>query len=392
MNDIKVREPVTTDRFAYLTGGVWVIASVAIGVVLYAGREILAPFTLAVFVWLIMEGFARALHKPVPKMPIWLAHAISILVVVAAVILFISVMRTAITQFAANSELYEQRIDTLIADIYGRLGLSSAPTLSSLIFSDATVRFVEPLIASVQSVASNLVLVFIYIGFLYISSATFSKKLDSIFPAGTGRQQAHSVGDDARRTMEQYLWVQTALSLITTALTYITLVAVGLDNAVFWSVLIFILNYIPTLGSFVAAALPALFALVQPDWPSYMPSDPLWCAVVVLIGVSFWQFSIGNFVGPRMMGQSLNIDPLAVLLSLAVWGAIWGLPGMFLSAPLTVLLMILLAQIEGARWIAIVLSADGAPPGPKAAQLGADEDQRFPSDAGAPLQGEARRG
>lgn len=350
-----------TSTFPYLTGGVWIIASVAIGYVLHVGREILAPFTLAVFVWLIMVGFARVIRRPFPRLPRWLAHVISVLVVLAAVILFINIMRTAINQFAANSDVYVQRIDEMIAKIYEMIGLSGAPTLSSLIFSDASVRFVEPLITSVQSVASNLILVLIYIGFLYISSATFAKKLHGIFPARDGRLKARRVGLDARRTMEQYLWVQTALSLITTTLTYITLVAVGLDNAVFWSVLIFILNYIPTIGSFVAAALPALFALVQPDWPSWMPSDPLWCAVVVLAGVSFWQFSIGNFIGPRMMGESLNIDPLAVLLSLAVWGAIWGIPGMFLSAPLTVLIMIVLAQIPGARWIAILLSADGNP-------------------------------
>ena len=72
---------------------------------------------------------------------------------------------------------------------------------------------------------------------------------------------------------------------------------------------------------------------------------------------------IGNFLGPRMMGESLNLDPLAVLLSLAIWGAIWGIPGMFLSAPLTVLVMIILSHTPGARWIAIILSADGRPSG-----------------------------
>src|SRR5262249_47280631 len=156
-------------------------------------------------------------------------------------------------------------------------------------------------------------------------------------------------------------WVQTALSLVTTALTYVTLIALGLDNALFWSIVIFVLNYIPTIGSIAATVLPALFAIAQPSWPPYMPQETLWGAVAVFLGISVWQFVIGNFVSPRMTSNSLNISALVVLLSLAVWGALWGLPGMFLSAPLTVLLMIVLAQIPGTRWIAILMSADGNP-------------------------------
>jgi predicted PurR-regulated permease PerM len=161
--------------------------------------------------------------------------------------------------------------------------------------------------------------------------------------------------------MEQYLWVQTALSIITTALTYVTLLAIGLDNALFWAFVIFVLNYIPTIGSIIASVLPALFAIAQPLWPGWMPDDPFLCAVIVFLGVSVWQFIIGNFVSPRMTSNSLNLSALVVLLSLAVWGALWGLPGMFLSAPLSVLIMIVLAQIPGARWIAVLMSADGNP-------------------------------
>jgi len=81
------------------------------------------------------------------------------------------------------------------------------------------------------------------------------------------------------------------------------------------------------------------------------------------VGFVFWQCSIGNFIQPRLMGESLNLSSLIVLISLAIWGIIWGIPGMFLSAPLTVLMMILFAQSDSTRWIAILLSADGDPQG-----------------------------
>lgn len=354
-------------RRGYLTVGVWVIATVAIAYGLYVGRNIVAPFALAVFVWLVMVGMARAIRKQTPKAPEWLSHVLSIAIVVISVIIFIGVMRGAIVEFAGKSDLYEGRINDLIRQVYAMLGLSDAPRLSELIFSDASIRFVEPALAAVRGLAGDLVLILIYVGFLYVSSTTFSAKLDAIFPDFYARERARLMGVDVRRTMEQYLWVQTVLSVITTTLTYATMLAFGLDNALFWAFVIFFLNYIPTIGSIIAPILPGLFAIAQPIWPGYMPDDPMWSAAIVFLGVSFWQFTIGNFVGPRMTGDSLNISALVVLLSLAVWGGLWGLPGMFLSAPLTVLIMIVLAQVPGARWIAVVLSSDGNPGGRPAA-------------------------
>ena len=111
----------------------------------------------------------------------------------------------------------------------------------------------------------------------------------------------------------------------------------------------------------VPEAPPVLFAVAQPTWPGYMPDNNLLNAVIVFAAVSFWQFSIGNFVQPRMMGDTLNLSTLVVLLSLSIWGALWGIPGMFLSAPLTVIVMIICNQFQSTRWLAIILSSDGKP-------------------------------
>ncbi|HEY2482523.1 MAG TPA: AI-2E family transporter, partial [Caulobacteraceae bacterium] len=123
----------------------------------------------------------------------------------------------------------------------------------------------------------------------------------------------------------------------------------------FWAFLVFILNYVPILGAVAAIALPALFALLQyGDWSH---------SLTILGGLFAITFVVGNIFLPRMQGHSLNMDPLIVMLSLAFWGTIWGLPGAFLSTPLTVLTMVILSQFEGSRWIAILLSGDGDPLG-----------------------------
>jgi AI-2 transport protein TqsA len=355
-------QPTGITNRTYVTAGVWIIATVAIGMVLAQGAHILAPFALAIFIWLVMEGFARAIRRPFPHLPDWIAHFVAMAVAAISIVIFIAVLRGAILEFAGKSDLYEARINELIAQVYAMLGLSDTPPkLSALLYSDATVRFVEPALSSVQGLAGDMVLIMIYVAFLYVTANPFSRKLDRVFTRPLDRERARLIGADVRRTMEQYLWVQTALSIITTALTYVTLLAVGLDNALFWAFVIFVLNYIPTIGSIIATALPALFAIAQPAWPGFMPDDPFLCALIVFLGISVWQFLIGNFVSPRMTSNSLNLSALVVLLSLAVWGALWGLPGMFLSAPLTVLIMIVLAQLPGARWIAVLMSADGNP-------------------------------
>jgi len=236
------------------------------------------------------------------------------------------------------------------------------PTVSQLLSSNATsIAQIAGNVAS--SLVGDMVLVFIYVAFLIVSAGAFSKQLDEIFKRQADRTKARLIGQEIRRTMEQYLWVQTALSIIATSLTYVTLLIVGLDNALFWAFVIFVLNYIPTVGSIIATILPTLFAVVQPlsAWPEWMPDDSLVCAAIVFLGVAVWQFLIGNFVAPRMQADSLNLSPLVVLMSLAVWGALWGPAGMFLSAPLTVMVMIVLAQVPGARWIAVLLSANGNP-------------------------------
>jgi AI-2 transport protein TqsA len=406
--------PGETDNRKWLAAGVWLIATVALGFVLYNGARILAPFAMAVFVWLIMEGFARAIRRPFPDLPGWLANLFAVTVVALSVLTFVSVVSGAIAEFQSKSDQYEERINAVIRDVYSMLPQpavendastatppaasqarpaapqpltpgdamlapmdepvappvaapvtppeDTTPTLSALVNQYA--GSIAPTAAGfISGLIGDMLLILIYVAFLYVSAGAFSRKLDRVFVRPADRARSRQLGDQVRRTMEQYLWVQTALSIIATSLTYITLMIVGLDNALFWAFVIFVLNYIPTIGSIIATVLPSLFAIVQPEstWPEWMPDNALLCALVVFAGVSVWQFLIGNFVAPRMQANSLNLSPLVVLLSLAVWGALWGPVGMFLSAPLTVLVMIVLAQVRGARWIAVLMSADGKP-------------------------------
>ena len=175
----------------------------------------------------------------------------------------------------------------------------------------------------------------------------------SLAPTRAGRHGAVETFQRIRDGVEQYLWVQTVTGLMISAASWLVMMAVGLDNAVFWAFLIFIATYIPIIGGAIGILAPPLFALLQ--FPGY------WQATTLLVLLQSIQFLVGNLVLPRMQGDSLNIAPVVLLLSLAFWGVIWGVPGMFLSTPLTVIVMVVCAQFDGARWVAVLLSANGDP-------------------------------
>lgn len=354
--------------------GIWVIATGVIIALLYVGRGILAPFALAVFLFLVMEGFARAIDERSELLKRGLSRVIAILVVLGGFVGFLFLMAEGIAQLSNENTI--GRINDLIAQVASLLGtIEDPPTLNSLLFNEgggvnaSGQAFLETMAGATSNVAGNLVVILIYVAFLFLAQSAWPKKLDRIFPNAEQRAQVREVGDAAREGIEVYLWTQTVISAMITVLTYITLLLMGVENALFLSALIFVLNYIPTIGSIIAALVPPLFALVQPEVTPWVPGGEAYSGLVyaglVFAGVSFWQFSIGNFIQPRMMGDTLNLSALVVLLSLAAWGVLWGIPGMFLSAPLTVLMMILFAQSASTHWMAVLLSANGEPMSPQ---------------------------
>ncbi len=251
---------------------------------------------------------------------------------------------------------YAPRLNDVIAKLAHAVGIHVAPTLGDLITQLNPQRYIGAAAQSLQNFAASAVLVLIYLGFIIASRRGFNRKIVSLFPQGGERDKAMVLFHRIRDGVEQYLWIQTVTGLMIAVGAWVAMAALRLDNAFFWAFLIFLAAYIPILGGAIGCFLPPLFALVQ--FP-----ESFWPAIILFVTLQTIFFVVGNIVLPRMQGDSLNMDPTVVLLSLAVWGALWGVPGMFLSTPLTVAFMVILAQFDGSRWIAILLSEDGDPQG-----------------------------
>lgn len=354
-----------------------ILATIAGGVVLYVLADILTPLALGIFLALMIDGFARVLEARLPGVS---RRAATPLAIVLSVLIFggaaFFIVDNA-TAFASQLVDYTARLNGLIARVAGLFGLQAPPTLTQLVHQLNPASYLGEVAKGLQSFASTAAFVLVYLGFILASRRGWERKAVGLFHNREQRHDALEAFLRIRNGVEQYLWVQTVTGLMVAVASWIAMAAVGLDNAIFWAILIFIASYIPVVGGLVAVAVPPIFALVQ--------FETLWQAIVLFAVLQVIGMFVGNVVQPRMQGRSLNMDPIVLLLALAFWSAIWGLTGAFLSTPLTTVTMVILAQFRGTRWIAVLLSADGDP-----SQL-KTEAVEAPSESG-PARPVAKRG
>jgi AI-2 transport protein TqsA len=333
-----------------------VIAAVAGCWAVYWLRDILTPLAMAIFLLIMIGGMQRWLERHARLSPRWAGAAALILVILGFFASIAIILDGALGFFGEASGVSQRigpRLDQILNDAYALFGQSEPPTVTELLSQLDLRSYIGQAAMQVQNVLTGSVFVLIYLAFLLASQWGFRRKLIGMFPERKTRTEAMEVFERVRGGVEGYLWVQTVTGLMICAAAWALMRAVGLQNAEFWTFVIFVVGFIPVLGGAIAGLAPPLFALVQ--FESY------WPALILLGGLQAILFISGNMIQPRMQGDNQNIDPVVVLLSLAFWGKIWGVVGMFLSTPLAVMAMAILAEFRGSRWMAILLSGDGEP-------------------------------
>lgn len=212
-------------------------------------------------------------------------------------------------------------------------------SLGSLIrsFSDSFFSFL-----------GNIMWVLIFMAFILAERELFTRRLVNLLGSKKSEPVLQSL-QQINDSVQQYLGLKSLISLLTGILVTIVLLATGVDFAILWGVLTFILNFIPTIGSIVATIPPIAIALFQFGFTG----------ITLVIGILLLsiQFLVGNVIEPKFMGRGLNLSPLVVLFSLIFWGWLWGIPGMLLSVPLTAAIRIAMEQIEATRTVAMLISS-----------------------------------
>ena len=338
----------------------WAIVVAATIYLLVAGRGLLLPFVLGLVLWYMIDALADAFEQPrfgrlrLPR-PIALLAAVCVM----GGLLWV-VGRTIgrnISAVAAAAPNYERRLQILINEGARLIGVEQVPTLDELFDRISLADTLSSLAAAAASVVSVAGIVLIYAGFLFVEQVRFRRKLAIILGSGRQQERVQAVLDRIDRDIRVYIRIKTTLAVATAAFAYAVMASVGVDFAAFWAVMVFFFYYIPTVGSILAIAAPAVLALVQ--------FDHLTPFLIVLLVFGTIQIVTANVIEPTIMGRTLNLSPLVVIVSLVVWGTIWGVVGMFLCVPIMVVALIVLAQFETTRPLAVLLSADGRIPEPQ---------------------------
>lgn len=343
--------------------GIGIIAAIAVGWVLSTAEALLVPVVLGALLAFLMDGISRELARIpfyVRIVPPWMQLTMT------AIVLFL-IMMLGVGFFARNMEAvvrampqYVETFSAIVADVARQFDVEVELTWNSVnkIVSD-TINLQDALRYALNSLsysAGYLALVFLYAILFLFERTAVNAKISAIFPDKDRRENVWNTIDSIISQIGTYFTMKTLVNVVLGGICYAIFLVFGVEFAAFFAVLTAIFNYIPYVGSWIAMVLPMLFALGQ---------FGLGLEILFLfLSLFAAQTGVGYFWEPRLMGRSMNVSPVVVMFSLAVWTAIWGPVGAILSVILTSGIMTVMALFDTTRPLAILLTNNGEAPLP----------------------------
>jgi predicted PurR-regulated permease PerM len=325
------------------------ITKLASFVILIAGLKaastLVVPVLLSVFIAIISApALFWLVGKRVPKALAFLVVAAVVVVVLA---LFGMVISSSASDFIHRIPEYQEQLRGVtmkVAEFAKERGIPlSTSKMLEYIDPSMALGLTGKMLGGIGGLLSSAFLIFLTVGFMMFEASSFPRKLAAVsFDMSDENQPISKFLENVKK----YLAIKTATSFSTGLIVFLCLDFFGLDYPLLWGLLAFALNFIPSIGSIIAAVPPILLALVQLDWKS-----ALGIAVMYVVVNSV----IGNVIEPKYMGKGLGLSPLVVFLSLLFWGWVLGPVGMFLSVPLTMTAKIACDSFEDTKWIGVFL-------------------------------------
>ncbi len=328
------------------------LSFIALGVLLKELQAVLLPFIIALFLFFIFKPVV--LYLQARRLPMPLAILLVLLAVAGLMVLASLIISSSVQSFQIQAPKYAERLEGLVSGILSHL---PNPDLFSEMFqvenwnelisvSSITTAFTAGL-GTFVTFFSNVFLIVLYLLFLLAGSGQFQDKLKAGFSNNQARHFAEMASNvDAQ--IRHYVVAKIFISLGTGLLTTIILWLFGVDFALLWGFLTFLLNFIPNIGSILAALFPIVISLLQ--------FDSLGIALVIALLLVSVQTVMGNVVEPKVMEARLNLSPVLILLSLIFWGWLWGVIGMVLAVPIMSTIKIVFANVAILRPLSVLMS------------------------------------
>ena len=343
------------DPFSRLVLGV--ALALMIGWILIIGRSVILPVVASVIVAYVVLGLSELIGR-IPglrQLPVGVRYLVAIVAIGFVLVEMFSLLVTNIGSVVALAPQYQDRILALIQTLASHLGIEGEQSWRTL-RQDILVyvnlqRLIGLTLGSAVAIAVSFLVVAIYTGFILLEKNAFAAKIARISDEPAKVAQIQQVIHDVNSRIGTYLVMKTLINLVLAVGSYFIMLYFGIEFAGFWAVLIGLFNYIPYLGGWIGVGVPTLVAIAQ--------FGAFWPVAVFVMAMTAIQVLLGNFVEPWLMGNSLNLSPFVILVSLVAWSSLWGIAGAILSVPIMAVLVILFSEFGGTRPLAILLSRDG---------------------------------
>ncbi|MCC5989754.1 MAG: AI-2E family transporter [Pararhodobacter sp.] len=344
------------ERYRLQTWFLGIIATAVVLTILVQARFILISLVIAIIIFSLTTDAINSISRlRIGKWRItnWLASAVAFTLIATVLLSLSAIILAQINTVVTTTIAYTDQAVSAIAQMFAWMGPDTESAVATSIRSIEFSGYIRTAAGQAGNLLSATTLIILFVGFLFAERMWFATKLENLMG---DRRQAERVGRIIRsiiRRVNHYLLVKTGVSAATGLAVYFVMVFFGLEFAAPMAILTFILNYLPSVGSIIATFLIALVAYMQLTEPA--------TALLIFVLVGMIQFMLGSVIDPMLMGRTLRVSSFGIIISMAFWGALWGVPGMFLAVPIMVATMIVCSHIPSARPVAVLLSREGLP-------------------------------
>lgn len=325
------------------------ISVIAFVYILYIWQNIIVPFILSLLIASVIVSLSNFIKRfkyvGIVSMPLALAIIWGFFYIIG------NLINNNINDVVTKLPKYQAKLVDMFSEYAERFHLNEAIDIEKVLSEVNFSQVLGNAFTSIMDVFSSIWMILFFAVFIIIEQQHFSWKLQKMFTTRIKYNKTVDIIRQIRWDIKSYFVIKAIISFATATLSYVVMRIIGLDFAEFWALLIFILNFIPNIGSIIAVFFPIMLSLVQFDW---------FVQFIFTTAFLVWiQFLMWNLIEPRYLWNKLNLSPLVILLSLSFWWILWWVIWMLLSVPIIVVINVILSKFKSTRPIAILMSEKG---------------------------------
>lgn len=360
----------------------WLMGIIAFAVVLFLlvqAKFILIALAIAIVLFSLTSDAINsiaALRIGQLRITNWVASAAAVFLIASGLLTLAGLVISQVNTVLTTTLAYTEDAQRAIARMFSWMGEDVERSVLQTVQTIEVSGYLRTAAGQAGTILSQSVLIILFVGFLFAERVWFHTKLENLMADRAQAERVSAIIGSIIRRVNRYLLVKTLISSVTGFLIFLVMSVFNLQFAIAMGLLTFVLNFIPSVGSIVATLIVTLVAYIQVTEPS--------TALLIFVLTGMTQFILGNIIDPLLMGRTLRLSAFGIIISLAFWGAVWGVPGMFLAVPFMVAVMIVCSHIPAARPVAVLLSREGlpeeefpiAPPVPAGAEPSTSDEER----------------